>query len=640
MNTQMELQFEEDFLYRNNRNITTRCDLALTELIANSWDAGATKVTINIPDNYHDALTIEDNGTGMTLDELKKRWLTLGYNRIKHQGINVIFPDEIQNKKRIAYGHNGIGRHSMFCFNNTYQLETWKDNIYTKCDVTLSKGDSAFKFDNIEQGKRDGHGTKLTVFISQNLPDINTCKNVLSARYLYDPEFEICINGEIVQLDNHKGLIDKEVLNVDGIKLDVYMIDSNISGTKSVYHGIAFWVGNRLVGNPRWELGDRMIRDGRTRLAKTHTVIVKSNDLINEVLPDWTGFYDNSVMEKVYDAVAEYVNKIIKEIFSSKIEETKTELVRSKIDDISKLSQYSQYEIANFVDKLVENQPEISKENLNNAVNVLINIKKAKSGKSLLDKLSKFSPDDIESLNKLLENWDVNDILKTMDEIDNRILIIEAIERLCDKKDTDELHTLHPLVAQARWLFGPEYDSEMYISNRTLKTIVRDILKGTGYNELNEEKRRPDLIFFDQSTIIPSSFNDWNSSKNLQETKRILIIELKKGGFAIKEKEMMQAFSYVNALKYSGSFPADVKITSYVVGNTIEPKMSDTLESEKDNISIYATTYRQLVSTAHKRMFSLRDYLKEKYDNMETDNIVSKVLKEPHQSTLDLDKND
>ena len=81
MDTQLEIQFEENFLYRNNRNITTRFDIALTELIANAWDAGATKVDINIPNDYHEELTIEDNGTGMSLEEIKKRWLTLGYNR-------------------------------------------------------------------------------------------------------------------------------------------------------------------------------------------------------------------------------------------------------------------------------------------------------------------------------------------------------------------------------------------------------------------------------------------------------------------------------------------------------------------------------------------------------------------------------
>lgn len=637
MTEQMEIQFEEDFLYRNNRNITTRYDIALTELIANAWDAGATKVFINIPNSTHEMLTIEDNGTGMNLEELKKRWLTLGYNRLKHQGIDVIFPDDITDKTRIAYGHNGIGRHSMFCFNNNYQLETWKDGTNIKCDVLTSEGASAFKLDNIELSDKKGHGTKLSVFVKQNLPDIEVCKHVLSARYLYDPEFEICINGETIALDQHKGLINRKTIEIDKIKLDVYMINANISGQKSVYHGIAFWVGNRLVGKPTWELGNRMIRDGRTRLAKTHTIIVKSDDLINEVLPDWTGFYDNKLMEKVYDAIAEYMNNAIREIFSSKIEETKTEIVQSKIDEIESLPKYSQYAVGNFVESLVESQPEITQENLNNAVTALINIEKSKSGTSLLEKLSRFSTDDIESLNKILENWDVNDILKTMDEIDNRILVIEAIERLCDKKDTDELHTLHPLVAQSRWLFGPEYDSEMYISNKTLKTIVRDVLKGTGYKELNEENRRPDLIFFDQSTIIPSSFEDWNDTKKLQETKRILIIELKKGGFSIKEKEMMQAFSYVNALKYSGSFPADLKITSYVVGNTIEPKMSDTIENDKDNIAIYATTYKTLVATAHKRMFSLRDYLKERYDNMETENIVDKILKQPRQAKLDID---
>lgn len=635
---QMELQFEEDFLYRNNRNITSRYDIALTELIANAWDAGATKVNITIPTKYHEKLIIEDNGTGMTLAELQKRWLTLGYNRLKHQGLEVVFPKEIKDKKRIAYGHNGIGRHSMFCFNNNYQLETWKDNKSVTCDVTLSEGDSAFKLDNIKESRKIGHGTKLSVFVTQNLPDIEACKHILSARYLYDPEFEICINGEVVQLEDHKGLVNKEIIEVDGIKLEMYVIDSSVSGSKSAYHGIAFWVGNRLVGTPSWELGDRMLRDGRTRLAKTHTIIVKCDDLINEVQPDWTGFFDNNLIEKVYDAVAKYVNKIIRDIFSSKSEETKIETVRANRNEIEELPIYSQHEIADFVDDLVESQPEISLENLNNAVSALINIEKSKSGTNLLEKLSKFSPDDIESLNKLLENWNVNDILKTMDEIDNRILVIEAIERLCDKKDTDELHTLHPLVAQARWLFGPEYDSEMYISNKTLKTIVRDILKGKGYKELKEENRRPDLIFFNQSTIIASSFNDWNNSKKLQETKRILIVELKKGGFTIKEHEIMQALSYVNALKFSGSFPADVKISAYVVGNTIEPKMSDTLKNENNNIEIIATTYRQLVDTAHKRMFSLREYLKERYDNMETDNIVSKVLKEPKQGKMNFEK--
>lgn len=634
MTEQMEIQFEEDFLYRNNKNITSRYDIALTELIANAWDAGATKVRINIPTNEHDVLSIEDNGTGMSYEELKHRWLTLGYNRLKHQGINVEFPNDVKNKSRLAYGHNGIGRHGMFCFNNNYQLETWKDGKMIKCDISISNGSSAFKLDNLKIINKEGHGTKLSTFVNQDLPDIEVCKHVLSARYLYDPEFEISINGDVIALEKHKGLINKEEIIIDNIRLQIYMIDSSVSGQKSVYHGIAFWVGNRLVGKPTWELGNRMIRDGRTRLAKTHTIIVKSDDLINEVLPDWTGFYDSNIMNKIYDAIAEYINKSIREIFSSKIEETKTEFFKSKINEIENLSLYSRYEVENFVDNLVDSQPEISQENLNNAVNALINIENSKSGKCLLEKLSKYSEEDIDSLNKLLDSWDVKDILKTIDEIDNRILIIEAISRLCGKSNTDELHTLHPLVAQSRWLFGPEYDSEMYVSNRTLKTIIKDILKSKGYKDINAEKRRPDLIFFDTSTIMPYSFEDFNDKTNLQEVKKILIIELKRGGHKIGETEMNQAQSYANAIKYSDSFTGDYKIIAYVVGDTVEAKMDNHFEST--NISVFACTYNQLVSTANRRMFSLREHLTERYDKMDTKTIVDKVLREPRQRELDL----
>src|SRR5699024_10505399 len=112
--------------------------------------------------------------------------------------------------------------------------------------------------------------------------------------------------------------------------------------------------------------------------------------------PDWTGFYESDLMEKIYDAVAEYVNKVIREIFRSKIEETKTTVVKSKISEIERLSPYSQYEIANFVDSLVETQPEISNDNLNIAVDTLINIEKSKSGRNLLEKLSNYSEEDIE----------------------------------------------------------------------------------------------------------------------------------------------------------------------------------------------------------------------------------------------------
>ena len=99
--------FEEDYLVRTlNSSITSQADIALTELVANAWDAGATKVSIFIPDEYGEILVVEDDGNGLTEEEFQQRWMTLGYNKLAHQGKQVLFPDKKKRSPRMAYGRN------------------------------------------------------------------------------------------------------------------------------------------------------------------------------------------------------------------------------------------------------------------------------------------------------------------------------------------------------------------------------------------------------------------------------------------------------------------------------------------------------------------------------------------------------
>ena len=52
MNENMDLfeaQYEDDFLLRDLGAVVQRADIALTELVANAYDAGASKVDIFIP---------------------------------------------------------------------------------------------------------------------------------------------------------------------------------------------------------------------------------------------------------------------------------------------------------------------------------------------------------------------------------------------------------------------------------------------------------------------------------------------------------------------------------------------------------------------------------------------------------------
>ena len=38
-----QIRFEEDFIRSTNRSITSQPDIAITEFVANAWDAGAWK---------------------------------------------------------------------------------------------------------------------------------------------------------------------------------------------------------------------------------------------------------------------------------------------------------------------------------------------------------------------------------------------------------------------------------------------------------------------------------------------------------------------------------------------------------------------------------------------------------------------
>ena len=131
--------FEENYIFRNNKSITSNNDIALTEFVANAWDAGAHNVSITIPYEEHSEIIVEDDGTGMSDDEFRSRWMTLNYDRQKRQGKEVTFPPDTDATKRIAYGRNGIGRHGMLCFADSYTVETWKDGTCNIYDIAVSQ---------------------------------------------------------------------------------------------------------------------------------------------------------------------------------------------------------------------------------------------------------------------------------------------------------------------------------------------------------------------------------------------------------------------------------------------------------------------------------------------------------------------
>ncbi|HYD48554.1 MAG TPA: ATP-binding protein [Terriglobales bacterium] len=630
--------FEEHYLVRSLGLVASAADVALTELVANAWDAGATEVNILLPKQRGEFLTIEDDGCGLTAEQFKQRWMTLGYDRVRHQGRNAELPPERSNLRRTAYGRNGVGRHGLLCFADRYEVDSRRDGKRSHFVVSAAAGTAPFVLmsERVSAGK--GHGTTLTAVIERNLPSPDRIRDVLSARFLHDPQFRVLVNGSSVPLEEHVGLADRAVITpADGVRAEAFFIDSTKMARTTRHQGVAFWVGGRLVGTPSWSLGDRMVIDGRTRFAKRYTVVVKSDDLFDEVLPDWSAFKKSEIVTKMYEAVASYVEGRFKVIYAERIQDTKESVFREHRVEIEALTPGGRADVAEFVEQMAAQQPTVQPETMSLAVKTMIQLEQSRSGAALLDKLSRLTDEDIEGLDRLLSDWTVRDALTVLDEIDRRIAIVEAMGKLSTDRKVDELHTLHPLVTQARWLFGPEFDAAEYASNLSLRRAVEKVFKKKvkKASSFINHRKRPDLLIQADFTLSAVATEEFDSG-GLTKLRDILLIELKKGGSCIGRDEVTQAEHYVEDLIGCGLLDGAPFIRAFVVGDEVDQRVQSvrTIGANPERGRIQTCTYGQLVRTALQRLFRLRERLGDRYDDASGTDLLQRVLKEPKQQEL------
>ena len=91
---------------------------ALTELVANAWDADAKEVRITV-DPTARSIVIEDDGHGMSAADINNKFLKVGYSR--RQQPKGSFSD---SGKRRVMGRKGIGKLAMFALANEVKISS------------------------------------------------------------------------------------------------------------------------------------------------------------------------------------------------------------------------------------------------------------------------------------------------------------------------------------------------------------------------------------------------------------------------------------------------------------------------------------------------------------------------------------
>ena len=128
----LEIKISLHVLEHLGMNLYSTIPAVLSEIVANAWDADSESVTISL-DKQSDTITIQDDGLGMTRDEVVDRFLEVGFRRR-----NTIGP-KTPTKNRDPMGRKGIGKLSSFSIAEVVTVYTIRDGERTAFEMDVKK---------------------------------------------------------------------------------------------------------------------------------------------------------------------------------------------------------------------------------------------------------------------------------------------------------------------------------------------------------------------------------------------------------------------------------------------------------------------------------------------------------------------
>jgi len=115
-------------------NLYSNVTAVITEAVANSYDADAEKVEINI-DVDNDLIVISDDGHGMTIEDMNSKYLTVAYKR---RGVSNNHQVS-EKKERPVMGRKGLGKLSLFSIANVIEVQSFRDGSAHGCVMNVEE---------------------------------------------------------------------------------------------------------------------------------------------------------------------------------------------------------------------------------------------------------------------------------------------------------------------------------------------------------------------------------------------------------------------------------------------------------------------------------------------------------------------
>lgn len=564
---------------------------AIGELVANGYDADASLVEVTIPPDWkaRDAkVVIEDNGDGMVPEDIRDKFLVLGYDKRKDV--------KITSLGRKPIGSKGIGKLAGLGIARSMRYTTTKKGKTSNFAVSrddLERGISSLEEYEINiTTQRLGYSKGTVVELWPLHLDIEPVSAADLRKYLALEfgrlkRFTIEVNGiacGVEELPGQEFPIEERIDSFGVAKGWYKILDEPLSDP-----GFSVRVRGRVVkARSTFSIGPSaskainyayVIGDIRADFLDPDDPASKIDEFT--ISTDREGFNEASPAYRAFEAWA--VSKL--KTIAATVQQIRASRVQRKVarspaiqKTLKKLPERVREQVIQFSARLVRELPWETEDEIVDLIKAFTETRVMDEVMLVLKQLLAADVKDVKGFAKLLAQYGLADLWRLSEHITNRLEVIDQFERLTTRIDALETKEIHPVVENNMWLVSDDYVP--LASNEQIRTFL---LRELGI-EGAPDKDRPDFIC-------------------KSRTRLLVLIELKRGSYRLTATDFAQICRYVDILR---RYRPNTPLKAFAIGGSCDAQP----ESLYGDVPVVMTTYSEMLDDVRDRYSEFTKILK------------------------------
>jgi hypothetical protein len=609
-----EMQFDIGTIKHLGIQMYSSLPPVIGELVSNAWDADAENVSIRVPESPvidNSVIVIEDDGNGMSDQEVRQAYLIIGRDRRSESGMDAT------SKGRPIMGRKGVGKLSSFGIASIVEVETIKGGETSHFQMDLEEmkkqaGNRTLELPPLEPTGNLKKGTRVTLrqikrYRNRSI-SIEQLRRGLSRRFsVIGPEtkFNVVINGKPITAADRdlKRLLEKgpdgrpylwefdeEIESGTGWRVKGWIgaLNRTSGSDDGIQRGVTLMARGKMVQEPFLfeavvgqqfalsyligELHAEFVDQAEDTIATTRNSLVWDTEP-NTALKKW----GEAVMKRVSREWAERranesINKVEKSAVFKKYQERTSEFQ----DSVTKKA------ADKLIREVIAKNPVADDAEHEQIVELCVDFLEFDAFKEIAEDLSSSDVRDIPKIIRLFRDWELIEAKEMMRVTEGRIQTIAKLQKLIESNAL-EVPTLHNFLKEFPWVLDPRWN--LIADEHRYSDVLRKEFPAEA--EAIETDRRIDFLCVRESTDL-------------------IVVEIKRPECKASRKELDQIEEYVIFMRDYVKRTSDPEMRSkdvvgyLLIGDTVNtPIARGKIENLADS-RIYVRRYTDLLSMVQK----------------------------------------